>query len=198
MPAPEAGEVDVVAARVGDTGHGRGEVLGDEVVDGQCVDVGAQGERDGSLADVADQPGALEADRGESGGLEARDDLVRRRELLEGQFGVGVDVAAEVDELGADLSDGLGDGLSDDACGGVGTGVGRAWGLGGSRVGNVGRAGGSGRPGGIGRAGGSGRALGRLGGAGGSGRARGVGRARGRLGGEGISAADRGAGVGVE
>ena len=66
----------VVAAGVGDSGHGGAEVLVDEVVDGQGIDIGAQPEGQRSIADLAHDPGAFEAPRLQAGGLEAGHDLV--------------------------------------------------------------------------------------------------------------------------
>jgi hypothetical protein len=103
--ADQGGQVHVVAAGVGDSGHGGAEVLVDEVVDGQGIDIGAQPEGQRSIADLAHDPGAFEAPRLQAGGLEAGHDLVGGLELLEGQFRMGMDVAAEIDELCTDLSD---------------------------------------------------------------------------------------------
>ena len=94
-----------MAAGMGDAGNGGTEFLIDEVVDGQGVDIGPQPHGHWAFADVADDSGAVEALRRESGGLESGDDLVGGRELLEGQFRMGMDVAAEIDEFSTDLSD---------------------------------------------------------------------------------------------
>ena len=94
-----------MAAGMGDAGNGGPEVLIDEVVDGQRVDIGSQSHCNRPFADFADDAGAFEALRCETGGLEAGDDLVCGVELLEGQFRMSMDVAAEIDELCTDLSD---------------------------------------------------------------------------------------------
>src|SRR5699024_10593393 len=59
----QRGQVHIVAAGVGDSGHGGAEVLVDEVVDGQGIDIGAQSEGQRSIADLAHDSGALEAPR---------------------------------------------------------------------------------------------------------------------------------------
>src|SRR5699024_12693239 len=71
----------------------------------QGVEIRTHPEGQRSIADLALDPGAFEAPRLQAGGLEAGQDLVGGLELLEGQFRMGMDVAAEIDELCTDLSD---------------------------------------------------------------------------------------------
>ncbi|GAA1516801.1 hypothetical protein GCM10009690_19860 [Brevibacterium permense] len=97
--------MDVVAAGMGDAGNSGTEILIDEVINRQGIDIGSQSHGYRPLADLADDPGALEALGPETCGLEAGDDLVGGLELLEGQFRMGMDVAAEIDEFCTDLSD---------------------------------------------------------------------------------------------
>ena len=111
-PAPtSAGRVDVVTAGVGDAGDGARPRVVDEVVHRQRVEVGAQRDQPAAVADVDDQHrrrGRVAA--GPAGLVERGLATALGGALLgPGQLGVGVQVAAELDELVGVLVDDLGD-----------------------------------------------------------------------------------------
>jgi hypothetical protein len=99
--AGEHGGVHVVTAGVADPSHPGpvGDVL--DVGDGQGVDVGAQGHDRAAGADVTDQPGAGVQDaRGQAGGGQLAGDPLGGGPLLPAEFGVGVQVPAQRDQVG--------------------------------------------------------------------------------------------------
>ena len=107
--ADEPGGVDVVAAGVRDAGDGAPPRVGDQVVDRQRVEVGAQRDQPAAVADLGQHSPALGSRDGPAGVLERGHDLVGGALLGPAQLGVGVEVAAEGDELVGVLVDDLGD-----------------------------------------------------------------------------------------
>ncbi|ELT44296.1 hypothetical protein G205_12917 [Arthrobacter nitrophenolicus] len=91
--------MNVVAAGVGDAVVLRRERQARFLDDGQGVDVTAQGGCDGAFADVHRKPGALKAAGFQAGLLEPFGQFVRGPVLLEGEFGVRVQVPAEFDQF---------------------------------------------------------------------------------------------------
>ena len=110
--AEQRGGVDVVAAGVHQAGLRAGERQAGLLLDRQRVHVGADGEhRAGAAAlDQADDPGAADAGLvadAETGEF-ARDDA-GGADLLEAEFRMGVDVAADLDQRRFDAPGGVAD-----------------------------------------------------------------------------------------
>ena len=110
-PGPdEPGRVDVVAAGVGDSGAGAPPRVRDEVVHRQRVEVGAQGDQPASRGRSRPAPRRPRvAAYRPADLLERGHDRVGGALLGPAQLGVGVEVAAEGDELVGVLVDDLGD-----------------------------------------------------------------------------------------
>ena len=124
----EPGRVDVVAAGVGDTGAGAPPRVGDEVVDRQRVEVGAQRDQPAAVADLGQHPAALGSPHGPADPLRARSRPLRRcAPRPSHQLGVGVEVAAEGDQLVGVLVDDLGDQRGWQWSSGGSAGPARAW-----------------------------------------------------------------------
>ena len=94
----------VVAARVADAGGAGGEVEAGALAHGQGVHVGPQ--RDAVLgvgrADVGEQPGAGQQAHPDAGGIEAVGHGLGRAHLFARQLRMGMEVPADVDELGCE------------------------------------------------------------------------------------------------
>ncbi len=103
----QRGGVHVVAARVRDTGHGRAPRVGGLVGDRQCVEVGTQGDdRPGAVADLRHQPGRVAAGRLDAELVQPSGHHVGGALLLPGQLGMGVQVTADVEQVGHECVDG--------------------------------------------------------------------------------------------
>ncbi len=83
------------------------------VVDGKRVEVGTQGHDRTVLTEVGDQAGLVEARDPPPGLLEPLGHQIGGAVLVPRQLGVGVQVAAQVDQLGVVLGDDVGDDGSD-------------------------------------------------------------------------------------
>ncbi len=127
--ADQGGGVDVMAASMHLAGHGAGEGLAGHLVDRQRVHVGADREHGARAAafDQADDTGAGDAGLVlDAEALELAGDDAGGADLLEGELGVGVEVAADLDEAGLDALRGV----ADHGAGVVGKGHGSASGAG--------------------------------------------------------------------
>ena len=116
--ADQAGGVHVVAAGVGDAGVVLAHGSAGGVVDRQRVEVGTQRHDRPAVAEVGDQAGALDPRDARPAAASRSATTAVVRCLRPRELGVGVEVAAELDQLVGVLLD---DGLDDRG------GVGQAW-----------------------------------------------------------------------